>query len=51
MNTVEEKYGKYALVREMMETSGIIKALGSGVLGWNIGDRVTFDSTIYPLND
>ncbi|WP_340112049.1 galactitol-1-phosphate 5-dehydrogenase [Maribellus mangrovi] len=33
------------------EASGIITALGSEVSGWNIGDRVTFDSTIYPLND
>ncbi|KJF44368.1 galactitol-1-phosphate 5-dehydrogenase [Draconibacterium sediminis] len=33
------------------EASGGIAALGSEVSGWNIGDRVTFDSTIYPLND
>ncbi|WP_372649453.1 galactitol-1-phosphate 5-dehydrogenase [Draconibacterium sp.] len=33
------------------EASGVIEALGSEVSGWNIGDRVTFDSTIYPLND
>lgn len=33
------------------EASGIIAALGKDVQGWNIGDRVTFDSTIYPLND
>ncbi len=33
------------------EASGIITAIGSEVTGWNIGDRVTFDSTIYPLND
>ncbi|QIA06355.1 galactitol-1-phosphate 5-dehydrogenase [Draconibacterium halophilum] len=33
------------------EASGIITSLGSEVSGWNIGDRVTFDSTIYPLND
>ncbi|WP_163322542.1 galactitol-1-phosphate 5-dehydrogenase [Draconibacterium mangrovi] len=33
------------------EASGVITALGSEVSGWNIGDRVTFDSTIYPLND
>ncbi|MFV0592285.1 MAG: galactitol-1-phosphate 5-dehydrogenase [Draconibacterium sp.] len=33
------------------EASGVIIALGSEVAGWNIGDRVTFDSTIYPLND
>lgn len=33
------------------EASGVVTALGSEVSGWNIGDRVTFDSTIYPLND
>lgn len=33
------------------EASGIITALGNEETGWNIGDRVTFDSTIYPLND
>ncbi|WP_319482814.1 galactitol-1-phosphate 5-dehydrogenase [uncultured Draconibacterium sp.] len=33
------------------EASGVITALGSEVSGWNVGDRVTFDSTIYPLND
>lgn len=29
------------------EASGVIAELGRGVHGWNKGDRVTFDSTIY----
>lgn len=29
------------------EASGTIVATGDGVTGWHIGDRVTFDSTIY----
>lgn len=33
------------------EASGVITSIGSEVSGWNIGDRVTFDSTIFPLND
>jgi L-iditol 2-dehydrogenase len=33
------------------EASGIIEAKGENVSYWNIGDRVTFDSTIYPEND
>jgi len=33
------------------EASGIIEEVGEQVSGWNPGDRVTFDSTIYPLND
>ena len=33
------------------EASGMIAEVGSGVSGWKTGDRVTFDSTIYPLND
>jgi 2-desacetyl-2-hydroxyethyl bacteriochlorophyllide A dehydrogenase len=33
------------------EASGVVTSLGNDVSGWNIGDRVTFDSTIYPLND
>jgi L-iditol 2-dehydrogenase len=33
------------------EASGIIEHVGPAVSGWEIGDRVTFDSTIYPLND
>ena len=33
------------------EASGEIVELGKNVSGWVIGDRVTFDSTIYPLND
>ena len=33
------------------EASGIIVKTGSDVKGWKSGDRVTFDSTVYPLND
>ena len=33
------------------EASGVIEKAGSEVNGWQIGDRVTFDSTIYPLDD
>lgn len=33
------------------EASGEIVEIGSNVVNWDIGDRVTFDSTIYPLND
>jgi len=33
------------------EASGIIIETGSEVKNWKAGDRVTFDSTIYPLND
>jgi len=33
------------------EASGEIAEVGSEVSGWQVGDRVTFDSTIYPLND
>lgn len=33
------------------EASGIIVETGKNVTGWNIGDRVTFDSTIYMLDD
>lgn len=33
------------------EASGIIAETGKNVSGWNIGDRVTFDSTIYKLDD
>jgi threonine dehydrogenase-like Zn-dependent dehydrogenase len=29
------------------EAAGVIAALGPGVDGWRVGDRVTFDSTIY----
>jgi len=29
------------------EAAGIIASVGSGVSGWGVGDRVTFDSTIY----
>ena len=33
------------------EASGEIAEIGSEVQGWQIGDRVTFDSTIYYLDD
>lgn len=33
------------------EASGIITSIGQGVKGWQAGDRVTFDSTIYKLDD
>jgi len=33
------------------EAAGVIKAVGMDVKDWNPGDRVTFDSTIYPLDD
>jgi threonine dehydrogenase-like Zn-dependent dehydrogenase len=33
------------------EASGIIVGTGKEVKGWKTGDRVTFDSTVYPLND
>jgi len=33
------------------EASGIIEAVGSAVKKWKKGDRVTFDSTVYPLDD
>ena len=33
------------------EASGVIKALGKDVKNWALGDRVTFDSTIYKLDD
>lgn len=33
------------------EASGIIVKTGKDVNGWKEGDRVTFDSTVYPLND
>ncbi|MDR2764627.1 MAG: galactitol-1-phosphate 5-dehydrogenase [Tannerella sp.] len=33
------------------EASGEIVRTGEGVTSWKIGDRVTFDSTVYPLND
>lgn len=33
------------------EASGEIVELGKDVKGWQTGDRVTFDSTIYPLDD
>jgi L-iditol 2-dehydrogenase len=33
------------------EASGVIAALGEQVQSWQIGDRVTFDSTIYKLDD
>ena len=33
------------------EASGVITALGNDVKNWAVGDRVTFDSTIYQLDD
>lgn len=33
------------------EASGVIIRTGDDVTGWKPGDRVTFDSTVYPLND
>ncbi len=33
------------------EASGVIARTGSGVTGWKTGDRVTFDSTVYRLDD
>ncbi len=33
------------------EASGVIVETGKGVSKWKKGDRVTFDSTVYPLND
>jgi L-iditol 2-dehydrogenase len=33
------------------EASGVIIKVGTDVRGWKEGDRVTFDSTVYPLDD
>jgi len=33
------------------EASGVIIETGKSVTGWSVGDRVTFDSTIYNLDD
>lgn len=33
------------------EASGVILSVGGDVKGWNTGDRVTFDSTIYQQDD
>lgn len=33
------------------EASGVIAEIGKNITGWNVGDRVTFDSTIYKLDD
>ena len=33
------------------EASGVIEKAGKNVRKWKAGDRVTFDSTIYPLDD
>ena len=33
------------------EASGVIVETGQEVTSWKKGDRVTFDSTVYPLND
>jgi L-iditol 2-dehydrogenase len=33
------------------EASGVIVEIGNSITSWKIGDRVTFDSTIYKLDD
>ena len=33
------------------EASGVIEEVGGNVAGWQVGDRVTFDSTVYPMDD
>lgn len=33
------------------EASGVIKSVGRNVTDWKKGDRVAFDSTVYPLHD
>ncbi|HUX59560.1 MAG TPA: galactitol-1-phosphate 5-dehydrogenase [Bacteroidales bacterium] len=33
------------------EASGVVVEIGKNITGWNIADRVTFDSTIYKLDD
>jgi L-iditol 2-dehydrogenase len=33
------------------EAAGVIRSAGTKVNDWKTGDRVTFDSTIYPLDD
>jgi threonine dehydrogenase-like Zn-dependent dehydrogenase len=33
------------------EASGVIAETGKAVTGWAVGDRVTFDSTVYPQDD
>lgn len=33
------------------EASGVIERVGKSVKNWSAGERVTFDSTVYPLND
>ncbi len=33
------------------EASGVIVKTGAEVIDWKSGDRVTFDSTVYPLDD
>ena len=33
------------------EASGVIREIGSDVRKWKVGDRVTFDSTVYSLDD
>jgi L-iditol 2-dehydrogenase len=33
------------------EASGVIEEVGSEVTNWSVGERVTFDSTIYRLDD
>ena len=33
------------------EASGVVEDIGPEVTGWKVGDRVTFDSTLYPADD
>ena len=33
------------------EASGMIRKVGDNVKNWTVGDRVTFDSTVYPMDD
>ncbi|MDQ1296550.1 MAG: hypothetical protein QG611_528 [Bacteroidota bacterium] len=33
------------------EASGVIAETGSGIRGWKVGERVTFDSTVYHMDD
>jgi L-iditol 2-dehydrogenase len=33
------------------EASGVIKSVGRNIKDWKKGDRVSFDSTVYPLHD
>jgi threonine dehydrogenase-like Zn-dependent dehydrogenase len=43
---------KYKVMKYLgHEASGVIVKTGVDVKNWKSGDRVTFDSTVYPLND